>query len=204
MRQIILCLIICPLVLLSGCLPTKNAPSPVSPPPPVTKESPPEAGPYWHGTGSQVRLDDALAYYAALKTLKSEELSHEYQRLIEAAASPVNRLAHLELVLLAVLPDQSLVNPEEATRQLEAARQDADIHRDLGDLLILLDDQLDSRQTKQTQKQQGSQTLRSLRKKMKSQSEELEACRAEKEDLADKLQKLQDIEHSLMDRDRKK
>jgi hypothetical protein len=205
MRQLILCLIICPFILLAGCLPTKKAPAPSTPPAPEAKASPPpEAGPYWHATGRQIHMDDALAYYVALKTLKSEELGHEYQRLTEAVASPANRLAHLEILLLAALPDQSLVKPEEATKQLEAARQDADIHRDLGDLLILLDDQLGSRQTKQAQKQQGSQSLRSLRKKMKTQSEEMDACIAEKEELADKLQKLQEIEHSLMDRDRKK
>lgn len=204
MRSFLLCLILCPLLLVTGCIPTPPpppapAPKAASPPP-----APPGAGPYWHATSDHVTLADTLAYYAALKTLKSDELSHEYDRLMEAAGAPENRLPHLQLVLLAVLPEQNLVEPEEATRQLETSRQDADFHRDLADLLILLDDQLTARAAVQVQSKQGNQTSRVSLKKFKKQTEELDACRQERDDLADKLEKLQEIERGLMNRERKK
>ena len=203
MRPFVLCLLLCPLLVLPGCLPVTQTP----PPPPKTAlqlPAPPGAGPYWHATSEQVTLADTLAYYAALKTLNSEELRHEYQRLLEAAAAPQNRLPHLQLVLLAVLPEQTLVEPSEATRQLATSRQDADFHRDLADLLILLDDQLTARLSVHSQSKQGSQTSLVSLSKYKKQTEELDACRLERDDLAEKLEKLQEIERGLMDRERKK
>ena len=202
MRPSLVCLILCPFLLLSSCLPIIQAP-------PAQKETtqppaPAGAGPYWHATSDLVTMADTLAYYTALKSLKDDELNREYQRLLEAAAAPESRLPHLQLVLMAVLPEQNLIDREEATRQLEMSRQDADFHRDLGNLLILLDDQLSSRQPAQSQSQgqQESQTpSRVSLKKYKKQGEELEACRRERDDLADKLQKLQEIERDMMERE---
>ena len=208
MRTRLICLMLCPLLLLCGCLPIKptTPPAPVvaAPPAPATPQPlPPEAGPYWHGPAGPVTQAEALAYYAALKTLKPSELSLEYQRLLEVVDTPTGRLARLQLVLLASLPGQTLVEKEEAITDLTATRQDADFHRDLADLLILLDDQLSSRMAVQGQNKEESQRLRAARKRLKNQSEALEECRTERDDLADKLQKLQDIERGLLGRERK-
>ena len=203
MRPLLLCLILCPLLLLTSCLPITPAPT-LAAPKTAPAAAPPGAGPYWHATSDKVTLADTLAYYAALKTLKSDELNHEYQRLLEAAAAPQNRLPHLQLVLLAVLPAQNLVEPGEATKHLESSRQDADFHRELADLLILLDDQLTARLSGQSQSNQGGQTSRVSLRKYKKQGAALDACRLERDDLAKKLQQLQEIERGLMDRERQK
>ncbi len=205
MRPLLLCLLLCPLLLLSGCLPAAQPPPPPPAPPKAATPppTPPGAGPYWHATGEHVNLTDTLAYYAALKTLKPEELSREYQRLLEDAAAPENRLPHLQLVLLAALPAQTLLESEEATQHLEMSRQDPDFHRDLGNLLVLLDDQLTARPTVQSQSKKEQQTTSQVSlRKFKKQAAELEACRQERDELADKLQKLQEIERSLIDRER--
>lgn len=189
-------------ILLASCIPAKTPPP--APPAPLPVEQP-NAGPYWHSSGKNVNLADALAYYTALKTLTSDELGREHERLIkEADSAPGNRLPPLQLVLLAVLPEQALVGQEKAIKLLETARLNADLHRDLADLFVLLGDQLSSRLTAQDHSKQESQSLRSTRKKFKTQSEALAACRQEREDLAAKLQKLQDIERSLMERERNK
>ncbi|MDD5758358.1 MAG: hypothetical protein PHI06_04680 [Desulfobulbaceae bacterium] len=188
--------------IMTGCLPIQPS-QPVAPPPaPVLKLS---AGPYWHSDGPEATLADALAYYGALKPLTSDELDSEHKRLLQAIeSSPGDQVPALQLVLLAGLPDQKLVTPEQAIKFLETARQNADLHRQLADLFILLNDQLTSHVTVQAQSKQGSQTLRSTRKKLTTQSEDLNACRQERDDLAEKLQKLQNIERDLIDRDRKK
>ncbi len=212
-------LILCLLLLLANCVPS-------SPPPPqiiVTPTPTPvielNAGPYWHSQGPGSTLGDALAYYAALKTLSPDELNHEQKRLLEELeATPENRLPALQLVLLAVLPGQTLIAPDQSIKLLETARFDAELHRQLADLFILLGDQLSSHITVQAQTKQGSQTLRSTRKKLSTQAEDLTACRQERDDvtvdltacrqnrddLADKLQKLQNIESDLIGRGRKK
>lgn len=213
MRSLLLALLLCPWLLFSGCLPLKQgattAPSVATTPAPP-KPSPPQAGPYWHGAGGPVTMAEALAYYAALKTLKGSELILEHQRLLEEVDSSEGRLARLQLVLLATLPEQTLMKPEEAITHLTSTRQDAEFHRDLADLLILLDDQLSIRLTAKGQEKEEGQKLRSLRKRLKSQTEELETCRTEREEcrterdeLAGKLQKLQEIERGLIGRERK-
>ena len=228
MRPLFICLLLCPLLLLANCVPITQKPAPDAAKGVVPFPTPPGAGPYWHATAEQVNPADALSYYAALKTLNSQELNHEYQRLLLAAAAPDNRFAHLQLLLMAMLPGQTLLAVDEATRHLEASRQDATFHRELANLLILLDDQLTSRQTTQQSPNPGKQEsppVRISQKKFKKQSEELascqqesencqqelegcqqesESCRQERTDLADKLQKLQEIERGMMDRERKK
>jgi hypothetical protein len=178
------------------------------------------AGPYWHSSGiGGANLNDTLAYYAALKTLSSDALSQEHKRLLEdMGREPENRVPILQFVLLAVLPGQTLILPDQSTKLLETARLDADLHRQLGDLFILLGDQLSSHVTVQVQSKQDSKTLLSTRKKMTTQAEELTACRLERDELSDnltvcrrerdglaeKLQKLQNIERDLIGRERKK
>lgn len=213
MRLLLTCLFLWPVIFFSGCLPLKPTPEPpasVATPPAAPQPTPPEAGPYWHGDGGPVTMAEALAYYAALKTLKGSELILEHQRLLEAVGADDDRLARLQLVLLAALPGQTLVEPEAAISHLTSTRQDAEFHRDLADLLILLDDTLSSRQTAKGENKEEGQKLRSLRRKLKGQTEELEGCRKEqeecaaaREDLAGKLQKLQEIERGLLGRERK-
>jgi len=218
MRPLARALIICLVCLLTSCVPTPPPPPVAAPPsPPPVKEL--NAGPYWHSTGTGANFSDALAYYAALKTLTSEELALEHKRLLaEMARTPDNRLPALQSVLLAVLPGQTMVPPDQAIKHLESARQDAALHRQLADLLILLGDQLSSHATVQTQSKQGSQTLRSTKKKLSVQTEDLTTCRQERDILAEalttcrqeydavaeKLQKLQNIERDLIERERKK
>jgi len=191
------------LSLIAGCLPVS------SPPPQQTPSSPPvptvEAGPYWHQTSETASLADAMAYYAALKTLTSDELGQEHQRLLAAIDSAETRIANVQLLLLACLPGQTLVDSAQAVKLLETARQDASLHREMGNLFILLNDQLTSRvATPKTQEQDCGQALRTARKKAKAQGAELSTCREERDDLAGKLKKLQDIERGLLDRERKK
>lgn len=187
-------------LLLTSCVPTKTPPPPA--PAPVVQLN---AGPYWHSTGKGANPADALAYYAALKPLTGDELRREHERLVKAAdGSPGSGLPPLQLVLLAVLPGQDLIDQEKAIRLLETARQDTDLHRDLADLFVLLGDQISALRAADEQNKEESQSLRSTRKKFKTQSETLAACRREREDLAAKLQKLQDIERSLMERERNK
>lgn len=163
----------------------------------------PNTGPYWHSSGKGVTPNDALNYYAALKTLTNDELAREQQRLQdEMASSPANRLPALQLVLLAVLPNQTMISPQQSLKFLETARQDADLHQQMADLLILLADRLSSHLTVQAQSKQGSKTLRSTRKKLSNQSDELAICREERDDLANKLQQLQNIERDLLGRER--
>ena len=186
---------------------------PLSPPSSsVVKPSPPPvvevaAGPYWHSLGSDgPTAREALAYYAALKTLRSEELDREHKRLRgEMADRPpeAGGLPALQLLLLAVVPGQTVIPPDQSIKLLETARQDAALHRQLADLFILLGDQLASRLTVQAQSKQGSQTLRSTRKKLTSQGDDLANCRRERDDLADKLEQLQSIERDLMNREGK-
>lgn len=189
--------------LVASCVPIP-APQPIAapPPPPVVKLT---AGPYWHSDGPEATTADALAYYGALKPLTGDELDNEHKRLLqEVESSPGNQVPALQLVLLASLPAQKLVSPEQAIKFLETARQNADLHRQLADLFILLNDQLNSHVTVQAQSKQGSQTLRSTKKKLTTQSEDLNSCRQERDELAEKLLKLQNIERDLIDRDRKK
>jgi len=189
--------------LVASCVPIQP-PQPIAapPPPPVVKLT---AGPYWHSDGPEATPADALAYYGALKPLTGDELDNEHKRLLqEVESSPGNQVPALQLVLLASLPAQKLVSPEQAIKFLETARQNADLHRQLADLFILLNDQLNSHVTVQAQSKQGSQTLRSTKKKLTTQSEDLNACRQERDELAEKLLKLQNIERDLIDRDRKK
>lgn len=196
-------LTICLIFLLTSCVPTPP-PQPIValPSPPVMELT---AGPYWHSSGPEATIIDALAYYGALKPLTNDEISIEHKRLIqEMESAPEDQVPALQLVLLAELPGQKLVTPEQAIKFLETARQNADLHRRLADLFILLNDQLSSHVTVQAESKQGNQTLRSTRKKLTNQSEDLTACRQERDDLAEKLQKLQDIERDLIDRDRKK
>jgi uncharacterized coiled-coil DUF342 family protein len=133
-------------------------------------------------------------------------------------SAPDNRLPALQSLLLAVLPGQALVPPDQSIKLLETARQDADLHRQLADLFILLGDQLSSHVTVQAQSKKGSQTLRSTRKKLSTQAEDLTECRQERDalaedltacrqnrnDLDEKLQKLQNIERDLIGRERNK
>lgn len=189
-------------VLLAGCIPAKT-PAPV-PPAPVASELP-NAGPYWHNTGQGVALADALAYYAALKTLTKDELGREHERLVkDTDSAPGNRLSALQLLLLAVLPEQGLIEAEKAIRVLETARQDADLHRDLAGLFVLLGDQLSARSAEHKQEKQEGQALRTTRKQLRDQTEALTTCRQERKDLADKLQKLQEIERDLLGRERQR
>ena len=185
---------------------------PLSPPSSaVVKPSPPPvvevaAGPYWHSLGSDgPTAREALAYYAALKTLRNEELDREHKRLRGeiAGSAEGGGLSALQLVLLAVVPGQTVIPPDQSIKLLETARQDAALHRQLADLFILLGDQLASRLTVQAQSKQGSQTLRSTRKKLTSQGDDLANCRRERDDLADKLEQLQSIERDLMNREGK-
>jgi len=190
-------------LLLTSCVPAPPSPiTVVQAPPPVIE---PSAGPYWHSSGTGVTLNEALAYYAALKTLSTDELSLEHKRLLaDMETATDHRLSALQLVLLSVLPGQTLVAPEQSVKFLENARQDADLHRQLADLFILLGDQLSTHVTVQVQSKQGTKTLRSTQKKLGTLAEDLTACRRERDDLADKLQKLQNIEHDLIERERKK
>ncbi len=202
MRHLAHSLIFCLICLLTSCVPA-FPPQPTAATPPPVKEL--NAGPYWHSSGSGTDLAAALAYYAALKTLTNDELGREHKRLLEAMeGAPDNRLSALQLVLLAVLPGQTLVATDQSIKLLETARQDADLHRQLADLFILLGDQLSSHVTVQAQSKQGSQALRSTRKKLSTQAEDLTTCRQERDDLTEKLQKLQNIERDLIDRERKK
>lgn len=202
MRQLHRLIIAALALLLTGCIPA-NTPPP-APTAPVAAE-PANAGPYWHSTGQGVNQADALAYYTALKTLSKDELSREHERLVKGADTPPdNRLPALQMVLLATLPEQELIDQEQAIKLLETARQDADLHRELAGLFVLLGDQLASRLAVQNKNKQESQTLRASLKKSKTQNEALTACRKERDDLAAKLQKLQEIERSLMERELKK
>ena len=189
-------------LLLTGCIPA-NPPPPASTAPAAAE--PANAGPYWHSSGQGVNQADALAYYTALKTLTKDELSREHERLVKGADSPPdNRLPALQKLLLAALPEQELIEAEQAIKLLETARQDADLHRELAGLFVLIGDQLASRLTVHSKNKQESQTLRASLKKCKTQNEALTACRKERDDLAAKLQKLQDIERGLMERELKK
>lgn len=194
----------CLLALAVSCVPLPSPPSPAakSAPPPLIELS---AGPYWHGQGNDgPTVGEALAYYAALKTLRREELDREHKRLRGEMAGPsAGGLPALQLLLLAVVPGQGLIPPDQSVKLLEAARQDVTLHRQLADLFILLGDQLSSRLTVQAQNKQGSQTLRSTRKKLTAQGDDLANCRRERDDLADKLEQLQSIEQDLMNRESK-
>lgn len=202
MRRVafVCCIIVCAVT--AGCLPVKfpSAPAGQGAPPALTGE----VGPYWHQVSAEVVPADALAYYAALKVLTSEELVLEYQRLLKALDSTDNRLANVQLVMLASLPGQPFVDGNQAVKALAAARQDSDFHRRLGDLFILINDQLVSCEKTISQDQECANALRVARKKAKTQGGELVACREERDDLAFKLKKLQDIERGLIDRGRKK
>lgn len=163
-----------------------------------------EAGPYWHQESAEVGPADALTYYAALKVLTRDELVLESQRLQKALDAGGNRLVNIQLVMLACLPGQTLVDANQAVQALAAARQDSDFHRQLGNLLILINDQLASQETTKSLEHDCSQALLVARKKTKANGGELAACREERDDLAIKLQKLQDIERGLIDRGHKK
>lgn len=205
MRQLSCPLLLCLILLFTSCLPFKE--KPVTPPPaPPRPAAPPAAtaGPYWHGKGGAATLADALAYYTALKTLKRDELSHEQERLAEAVDTNKNRLARLQSVLLAALPEQTFIDPDEAIEQLAMTRQDAEFHRDLANLLILLDDLLSSRQATQEQSKGEERRLRVARKRLNAKDDELETCLAEQKELAGKLRQLQEIERGLLDRERKR
>lgn len=188
--------------LVAGCQPGQ-LPPPVVPPvsPPVSQF---EARPYLSQSLETVGPVDALAYYAALKILTSDELTLEHQRLLKAIDSTDNRLAHVQRVLLACLPGQTLVDLSLAVKSLEAVRHDADLHRELGDLFVLLNDQLTASAMIRSQDQDCAQSLLTARKKTKAQSGDLAICRRERDQLASKLQKLQDIERGLLDRQRQK
>lgn len=194
----------CLLALVVSCVPLPSPPSSAAKPapPPVIELA---AGPYWHSLGNDGPTSgEALAYYAALKTLRSEELDREHKRLRGEMAGPsAGGLPALQLLLLAVVPGQGLIPPDQSIKLLETARQDVTLHRQLADLFILLGDQLSSRLTVQAQSKQGSQTLRSTRKKLSSQGDDLANCRRERDDLADKLEQLQSIEQDLMNREGK-
>jgi len=204
MRNLSHSLILFLVLLLASCVPTPPPqPTIVAPAPPPIIEL--NAGPYWHSSATGANLNDALAYYAALKTLSTDELNREHKRLLEEMEStPDNRVPALQLVLLAVLPGQTLIATDQAIKFLETARQDADLHRQLADLFILLGDQISSHVTVQAQSKQENKALRSTQKKLSTQAEDLATCHRERDDLAEKLQKLQNIERDLFDRERKK
>lgn len=208
------------LLLLAGCLPLGTSNRPTEPAP-STPTAAADGGPYWHPASAEIGPADALAYYGALKTLSVDELSHEQQRLEAAIAEAGSPLPHLQRLLLACLPEQRLVDGDQARQSLAQARQDAALHRRLAPLFVLLDDQLVARQTpaqaQGKESGQGNQALRLCRQKAKAQAAELAtcqgemaksqgevtACRDEREELAGKLQKLQEIERGLRDRERR-
>lgn len=205
MRPLAHSLLLCLLCLLAGCVPAQPPPPlPIvapAPPPPIERD----AGPYWHSAGPETPLADALAYYAALKPLTGDEVQNEHKRLMdEVEGSPDTGITALQLVLLAALPGQTLISPDQSIKFLESARQDADLHRQMADLFVLLGDRLSSHVSVQTKSKQDTKALRSTQKKLSTQAEELTACRQERDDLATKLQKLQNIERDLIDRERKK
>lgn len=198
-------LLLCLLCLLASCVPAQTPP----PLPIVAPSAPPaierDASPYWHSSGPKSTPSEALAYYAALKPLTGDELSNEHKRLMdEVEASSDSGLPALQLLLLAALPGQTLVAPDQSIKLLETARQDADLHRQLADLFILLGDRLSANVSAHSKGNQDSRALRATQKKLSAQTEELTACRQERDDLATKLQKLQNIERDLIDRERKK
>lgn len=188
--------------LTAGCVPVQVQP-PASPVPPSVSPQR-KAGPYWHQEYGVTGLAEALTYYTELKELTADELIQEHQRLLDASEDSGNRIAKVQLVLFSCLPEQQLVDLKQAAQIVEDARQDTDFHPELGNLFVLIYDQLASLSVAKSQGQEYAQSLVVTQKKVRDQGRELASCREQRNEIAGKLQQLQDIERGLLEREQNK